>query len=130
MNVSLTPELAERIRSTVATGRYNNASEVVRAALRLLEEYDRDDAFRAAVAEGHEEAERGELIPYTPDLFEEVKARTREDKRKGHPVNPLVLPELRLAFTRKARQDLQDIVRHSPAIWHHFNPIQNCVISP
>ena len=36
-NVSLTEELDRFITSRVATGRYENASEVVRAALRSLE---------------------------------------------------------------------------------------------
>ena len=35
-NVSLTPELDAFIDTKVAGGRYGNASEVVRAALRLL----------------------------------------------------------------------------------------------
>ena len=35
-NVSLTPELDAFIDTRVACGRYGNASEVVRAALRLL----------------------------------------------------------------------------------------------
>lgn len=36
MNVSLTPELEQYIRSKVESGLYGNASEVVREALRLL----------------------------------------------------------------------------------------------
>jgi antitoxin ParD1/3/4 len=40
-NVSLTPELEEFVDSKVASGRYRSASEVVRAALRLLEERER-----------------------------------------------------------------------------------------
>jgi antitoxin ParD1/3/4 len=40
MNVSLTPELEEFVSTKVQSGRYNSASEVVREALRLLEEHD------------------------------------------------------------------------------------------
>ena len=40
-NVSLTPELETFIDGCVANGRYRSASEVVRAALRLLEEDER-----------------------------------------------------------------------------------------
>ena len=40
MNVSLTPELEKFVATKVETGRYNSASEVVREALRLLEEHD------------------------------------------------------------------------------------------
>jgi antitoxin ParD1/3/4 len=40
MNVSLTPELEKFISAKVETGRYSSTSEVVREALRLLEERD------------------------------------------------------------------------------------------
>ncbi len=40
-NVSLTPEMEAFIDGRVASGRYRSASEVVRAALRLLEEDER-----------------------------------------------------------------------------------------
>ncbi|HXM43952.1 MAG TPA: type II toxin-antitoxin system ParD family antitoxin [Bryobacteraceae bacterium] len=45
MNVSLTPELEKFVSAKVGSGRYNSASEVVREALRLLEE---NDSARAA----------------------------------------------------------------------------------
>lgn len=41
MNVNLTPQLEEMIRQKVASGFYNSASEVVREALRLMEQQDR-----------------------------------------------------------------------------------------
>ncbi len=41
MNVSLTHELEKFVDAKVESGRYNSASEVVREALRLLEEHDR-----------------------------------------------------------------------------------------
>jgi antitoxin ParD1/3/4 len=41
MNVNLTPQLEELVRSKVASGLYTSASEVVRDALRLMEEKDR-----------------------------------------------------------------------------------------
>lgn len=46
MNVNLTPQLEELVRSKVASGLYNSASEVVRDALRLMEEQDRIKALR------------------------------------------------------------------------------------
>jgi antitoxin ParD1/3/4 len=39
-NVSLTAELNAFIRAQVASGRYQNASEVVRASLRLLQQQE------------------------------------------------------------------------------------------
>lgn len=40
MNVHLTPELEQLVQEKVQTGRYNSASEVVREALRLMEQKD------------------------------------------------------------------------------------------
>ena len=46
MNVSLTAELEEFISRKVESGRYTSASEVVREALRLLEERDQLQALK------------------------------------------------------------------------------------
>jgi antitoxin ParD1/3/4 len=43
MNVSLTPELERSVAERVASGRYRTASEVVRAALRLLEKEEKEE---------------------------------------------------------------------------------------
>jgi antitoxin ParD1/3/4 len=40
MNVHLTPELEQLVQTKVLSGRYNSASEVLREALRLMEERD------------------------------------------------------------------------------------------
>jgi antitoxin ParD1/3/4 len=45
MNINLTPQLEELVRQKVESGLYSSASEVVREALRLMEERDQ---FRAA----------------------------------------------------------------------------------
>jgi antitoxin ParD1/3/4 len=45
MNVSLTPALEKLVRQQVKSGHYNNASEVIRAALRLMKE---TEEFRRA----------------------------------------------------------------------------------
>jgi antitoxin ParD1/3/4 len=56
-NVSLTHELDRFVAKKVKTGRYENASEVVRAGLRTLEREERQyeakvAALRAAIDEG------------------------------------------------------------------------------
>jgi antitoxin ParD1/3/4 len=48
MNVSLTPELDKFVIGKVESGRYTSASEVVREALRLLEEHDQARAAQIA----------------------------------------------------------------------------------
>ena len=56
-NVSLTAELDRFIASKITSGRYENASEVVRAALRTLEREEQEfeiklTALRTAIDEG------------------------------------------------------------------------------
>jgi len=41
MNINLTPQLESLVRSKVTSGLYTSASEVVREALRLMDEQDR-----------------------------------------------------------------------------------------
>jgi antitoxin ParD1/3/4 len=45
-NVNLTPELDAQVARLVKSGRYENASEVVRAGLRALEQREQEDAVR------------------------------------------------------------------------------------
>ena len=67
MNVSLTPELDNFVAAKVESGRYTSASEVVREALRLLEEHDRARSAQLA-AFNHEigarlaSLDRGEYV--------------------------------------------------------------------
>ena len=67
MNVHLTPELEQFVQNKMKSGRYNSASEVVREALRLLEERDevftlRKDEIRKQIEEGWQSAKRGEFV--------------------------------------------------------------------
>lgn len=55
VTVSLGPHYEEFIKHNIAVGRYNNVSEVIRAALRRLEEDEtRLAALRAALIEGED----------------------------------------------------------------------------
>jgi antitoxin ParD1/3/4 len=84
MNVSLTPELEKFVSAKVESGRYNSASEVVREALRLLEEHD---SVRAAqMLEFNEELgrrlaalDRGEVVD--PAAARARLQRTSEKRR-------------------------------------------------
>ncbi len=87
MNVSLTPELEELVHRKVRSGRYLSASEVVREALRLLEERDqlreaKLDELRKLVALGIEQADRGELLD-GPAAIEKVRDRIRKKAALG-----------------------------------------------
>ena len=54
-SVALGRYFEDFIKAKISQGRYNNASEVIRAGLRLLEENEeRMIALKAAIAEGQE----------------------------------------------------------------------------
>jgi len=64
------------IKNEIASGRYGSASEVIRDALRTLEERrTKLEALRAHLAEGAEQAARGE---YVDQSLEEILAEFKE----------------------------------------------------
>jgi antitoxin ParD1/3/4 len=79
-NVVITQHQAELIDRLVASGRYQNASEVLRAGLRMLERDDADhaarlEALRAAVQVGIDAVEAGDYVDF--DSPDEVRAHLR-----------------------------------------------------
>jgi antitoxin ParD1/3/4 len=84
MNINLTPQLEDLVRQKVASGLYTSASEVVREALRLMDEKDRLltaklDQLRQDIREGLDSG------PATPWDSEEIKreGRARHAARKS-----------------------------------------------
>jgi len=77
MNVNLTDQLEAFVRDKVDSGLYNSASEVVRDALRLLEEQDQ---FRKAKLEAlRVEVQKGlDSGPAAPLDMGAIKARARK----------------------------------------------------
>ena len=80
MNVSLTPQLEDLLKEKVATGMYGSVSEVVREALRLLNERDslqdmKREALRKDIAQGIDSLNNGEgeLLD-----IEAIKAKGRQ----------------------------------------------------
>lgn len=86
MNVSLTPELDKFVAAKVASGRYTSASEVVREALRLLEEQDRTRSSKLAAFNRELEARleslnRGSYIE--PEVvWAELEQKSRERRKR------------------------------------------------
>jgi antitoxin ParD1/3/4 len=75
-SISLGNHFEDFIESTINTGRFNNASEVVRAGLRLLEEEEnRVFALRNAIQEG---IDSGIAKDFDPEKFlETLKTRKK-----------------------------------------------------
>ena len=85
MNVSLTPELDKFVASKVESGRYTSASEVVREALRLLEERDRARnaelaAFDRELGARLSDLNRGESVD-PKDVRQRMEQKSRERRR-------------------------------------------------
>ena len=71
-NVSLTDHFETFIDESVSSGRYQNASEVVREGLRLLEQRSREDAlklsaFQAAIDAGLDDERHGRTLHISDD---------------------------------------------------------------
>jgi antitoxin ParD1/3/4 len=72
MHVSLTPKLEEMVREKVEAGLYNNASEVVREALRLMQDCDelrrlKLERLRQALAAGEADIAAGRVTELADD---------------------------------------------------------------
>jgi antitoxin ParD1/3/4 len=66
-NINLTEHLNRFVARQVASGRYSNASEIVRESLRLLEEQEQEQraklkALRQAAKQGFDEIDQGKGI--------------------------------------------------------------------
>jgi antitoxin ParD1/3/4 len=81
MDVRLNPELENIIRGKLRTGQYGSASDVVDAALRLLE---RRDEVREKVAQGLQSLRDGKGIDEN-SAFDELRSRHEEYKRTKRP---------------------------------------------
>lgn len=89
MNIYLGKHFEELIRKQVDSGRYANASEVVREALRQYEVNEVKLArLRAKIDEGLASIERGDVIEiddidaYFDDLWRRALERYEQQKRK------------------------------------------------
>jgi antitoxin ParD1/3/4 len=72
MHVSLTPKLEELVRQKVESGLYNNASEVIREALRIMAEHDevyqlKLKNLRDALAAGEADVAAGRVVEISGD---------------------------------------------------------------
>ncbi len=74
-NINLTPEQDSFVDKVVKSGEYQNASEAVRDALRVLQQRRREDALklralRAQIKAGVDALDRGDFIEVSADRLE------------------------------------------------------------
>jgi antitoxin ParD1/3/4 len=96
-NVNLTEHFDRFIEAGVTSGRFSNASEVVREGLRLLEQREQEDQaklewLRAAAKEGFDQLDRGEGIDfesmddfdaYIDQIGEQASAEIAVERKRG-----------------------------------------------
>jgi antitoxin ParD1/3/4 len=85
-NVNLPQHQSRFIRERIESGRYQNASEVVRAGLRLLEQQEAEDAvrlktLRKIAKDSFAALKRGEYTAYAGDTIDELIAKIDRDFR-------------------------------------------------
>ena len=96
-NVNLTEHFDRFIEAGIKTGRFSNASEVVREGLRPLEQREQEDKakiewLRAAAKEGFDSADHGdyvalkseeELDDFLDQIHQEVSAELNAERKRG-----------------------------------------------
>jgi antitoxin ParD1/3/4 len=96
-NVNLTEHLDRFIEDGISSGRFSNASEVVREGLRLLEQREQEDLarlewLRGAAKEGFDAIERGdyetldseqEIEGCLEQIHTEVSAELARERKRG-----------------------------------------------
>jgi antitoxin ParD1/3/4 len=92
-NINLTEHLDHFVARHVASGRYSNASEIVREALRLLEDQEQErkaklNALRLAAKQGSDEIDLGkgivlkgkkEINQFIRDIETEVRTKAAKN---------------------------------------------------
>ena len=86
-NVVLTDHQESFLGELVKSGRYKNASEVLRESLRLMERREQEEAaklesLRRRLDLAEWDAESGRLDDYTPTLFDEIDAEEQLEQRR------------------------------------------------
>lgn len=81
MSITLAPEVEQQIIEKLETGRYENASELVREALRVLDEREKLHRLRELIAEGDEDFAAGDYESWSPALMELIRREAEEEEQ-------------------------------------------------
>jgi antitoxin ParD1/3/4 len=122
-NVNLTEHFDRFIEAGITSGRFSNASEVVREGLRLLEQREREDQakiewLRAAAKEGFDDIECGDYVTLrlarrSPTLSIDLEKRLQPNSQASSSVPERRSRRLEVRLTRTAQRDVKAILNWS-----------------
>jgi len=94
MDVDFPPVDESYIKRMVQDGLYNDATEVVRDAVRRMREEDGHRRARlfAAIQAGEDDIDAGRTTAYGSDFMDQCEARARKNLAEGRKPKPDVLP--------------------------------------
>ena len=94
MNIQFPPVDESYIKAKVEDGFYSNATELVRDAVRRLREIDdqKYDRLMAALEVGEQALREGRVVPYTPELLDEIDQEAVQHAAERRKPNPDVCP--------------------------------------
>ena len=93
MQVRIPPQVEAEIEELMESGDFASQEDIVGLGVHLLAEHQKKLAWlRAELAIGEEQHRRGQLIDFTPERFEEIKARAIENVRLGKPIKDAIKP--------------------------------------
>jgi putative addiction module CopG family antidote len=80
------------VRAQIESGRYDDVSDVVTTALRLLGEHDRLRELRVSLARADQQIDRGDAAPWSLALMERLREEAEELDRRGVSPHPDACP--------------------------------------
>ncbi len=93
MTIQLPVDVEARVREKVARGEFSDADEVIREAMRLLDERERQLAeLRVKLQTGLDQLDQGEGVQFSPELVTRMRRDAEERFRRGERATPDVGP--------------------------------------
>jgi antitoxin ParD1/3/4 len=88
MNINFSPVDEQYLKSKVESGYYSNITEAVRDAVRKLREQEEQkekgrQKLMALLQPALDQIERGETVPYTPELMDQIMQKAIDNVRSG-----------------------------------------------
>jgi antitoxin ParD1/3/4 len=93
MAINIPADIEERILEKVERGDFPDAGEVIREAMRLLDEQEQElEQLQAKLQIGLDQLDQGEHVLFTPELMDQLRREVNDRLRRGEQPNPDVVP--------------------------------------